>query len=1435
MAIFDNELVDNTIGNTDLESPAPALGSPSLSQLNPNTTFPALGVGSSLKRGLSLKELADSAKSAKSTGFSISSSSIPQKELLENQRYTTYQRGVDLENINALQQPWYNRLANGTIKMGATAIGTFAQGFATIPNTISAIKNGEASKLSGEPDGYEASIDNWLKNIEDVLPNYYSRYEKEHPFTSIIPGFTGSANFWGDKIIKNLGFTAGAIGSALVQDAVIGAATEGLGEIPLVANQIGKASLYLNKIFSGTNKLEETLTLAKSLGKTEKSLLNIEKLAQMSAATNISDGFRWATSIYGSARTEAAIESRDGYKQVKDTLTKQYQLEHGGDAPTGEDQKQIDDYAEDAMNTRFGINMALLTVSNAVQFGNLFKAFTSSEKAIQGTLTKEIEDAGKIGLQKGSLDVFERKAPSNIADRIWSSVRPSIPNILSEGVYEEGGQYAAEKGIYDYYTRKYKNPATWDSLNETIDSTVKGLKDQFGTTEGIENMVVGAISALISGGVMGKIDNVRGEGKDTRLQSSINILNNHALTSTLEKQYTDTLNSIGIANEMKEAVAKNDIFRYKNLKDDMFFSFVMSRVPSGMHDVTMEQLSMLKGLSKEDFEKTFGMDFNSSNKSTVASYVDSLIDQSNKIKKSYDSIDGTFKNPFKFITNPETEEQSKESENYKTFNNYKVELTYLASKSPIINDRLESIQQSVFKLDPSVTLGVLEEVSSKEGLKRLSESYEERAKQISESIIESAPIKDKRILKNQVKNLRTLSERINLSLNSGQYDSKLFDKLLNFELNGQDDTRDRITSPEQAIDLLKLGHDADRLTHLKEKTSELFDSLSSKEGFIKYFDQQEKLKEQPISPTQEIKENKDISDEFENKAGEKKKIEVGREYQIPSLKKAKYRKVAEDRWKVIDGAGNVTFHSTKEEAIQATKDLNSEFTDLTSVKVLAINPDGTVKVEDLSENIQNIPLSQLKGYEKVLTDQERLQKHKEELDRQQEELQKKSGTTPTPGDIKDIETEDKKKPASELFPSTTSESQEKEVLKPQTIRQNALLNNVKNFPNKEKIRVILITPNQEKSIGVEGLTVLSFENSGVNPLEYTNVDNGLVAAIYVEQDGKNLHFIDENGKRTGKVGDKIDLNKVVFSTMPTTSLIWSNGKERYRSDEKDEAIEQSKRWKAKREQLFSLPENKYEIYKFSISRGIPIISDNNDRFAIGNNLIPEDKIATQKGLIITATTDTITHQGQNLKFPKGVAVLQYDDTLQFINNNKFNKQQAVSIFGVMKSLSEYVKKQANKGEPIKLDKLGAKFLQNVLFWRKTSDTSGNQIFIDTNTMEFFFSGKKYDLTNLAAHEEEIVNQLQEVYHQINDTTLKKEFDEPFLEPYSTDKGFSSRTWKNYQSYLLSTKYPDGSNRNINDIPMSTAVNKPTEAVPYNFKQKYATLQGIDLPVVEVKQ
>ena len=563
MAIFDNELIDNKAGSGDLKGPKPFLGSPESRQVNTSMGgFEGFASGDD-NNGLGIDQLSEFANlRTNQASFTSPTQSIPRSELVANKRYDLYERGVDLENVYGLQQSWYDQLANGIIKGGATMTGTFLQGFATTPNTIAAIKNGKLSDLSGGANGYEASIDTWLRNLEDAFPNYYTRQQQENPLLGAIPFAPGSANFWGDKIIKNLGFTAGAIGNAVVQDLAIGAVTGAIGEIPLITAQLGKAALWLNKVFTGTNKLDDVLTLAKAVGKTDEQILNIEKLGQLAAATKLTDGFRYGMALYGSARTEAAIEARDSYSRVREELIRQYKLDNGGEDPTGEAAAQIEEYATDAMNTRFGVNMGLLTASNAIQFGNLFKSFTSASRGVTGAFEKEIADAGKIGLKEGSLDVFERKGATTIAGKVWEAVQPKIPNIFAEGVYEEGGQYATERGVYDYYTRKYKNlndptnKENWNTLNEIVTSTNKGLADQFGTSEGLENMLIGTLSALITGGIQNKVDNARGAGKDARLQSAINVLNQYGLTGILSNSYSDTLNSIGIAKEMDEAACR---------------------------------------------------------------------------------------------------------------------------------------------------------------------------------------------------------------------------------------------------------------------------------------------------------------------------------------------------------------------------------------------------------------------------------------------------------------------------------------------------------------------------------------------------------------------------------------------------------------------------------------------------------------------------------------------------------------------------------------------------------------------------------------------------------------------------------------------------------------------------------------------------------------
>jgi predicted NAD-dependent protein-ADP-ribosyltransferase YbiA (DUF1768 family) len=1429
MAIFEDELITNNPVEGD-PIPQLALGTPQLSAM---PTLPNLGGGGSANKSIEGLDGSQLSKIAKLPGQGGGANLIPLSEVVANKRYNTYVRGMDLENIYGMQQSTWSQLGNSVVKMAGLGVGTFVQGFATIPNTISALKNGKFADLSGGPDSYEAAIDDWTKNLEDYFPNYYTRKEKESPFLAMVPFMPGSANFWGDKIIKNLGFTAGAIGSALVQDAIVGAVTEGVGAAPLLASQLGKASLWLNKLYAGSTKVDRVLDLASAVGKTEKQILNIKRLGEIAAGTKVTNGFRYATGIYGSSRTEAAIEARDSYRQVKDELIKEYKSQNPGKEPFGADLAEIESYATDAMNTRFGINMALLTASNTIQFGNLFKSFTSAQKGLSGELTRHLEDAGKIGLQKGSLDVFEKKTAETIGGRVWDSVRPKIANILAEGVYEEGGQYAAEKGTYDYFTRKYRNLSNplykdnWNTTVEAVDSTVKGLKDQFGTSEGLENMIVGAISAMISGGIMGRIDKAKGGGADARLTSTINTLNQYGLTGILSNQFDNTLTSAGIAAEMDQAAKSGDVFKYKNLKDDLFFDYVSSRLPSGMHDVTIEQLNMLKDLDKEEFEKTFGMDFNSSNKSTVSEYVGALVDQANDIKKTYDSIDATFKNPFN---------ASSDTINYNIFNGWKKELAYNASKIPSIQERLDSIQQSVSEINPQVTNDLLSQLTNKESLRDLSKSYEERASQLNKTITEFTTPADSRKIKDQVKALRTASEKINIGL-STQVDIKLFDYLLNFELNNQEPTDNKVVSPEWSNDLFNYGHDINRHNVLKTTVSKLFDNLSSQAGFEKYFEQAlqgEVVPDTPPTIEQEVTSGIPVST-FKNKVGEDEPVQVGREYQIPASKKARVDKIDEDRWQVTSPDGNITFYPSKEKADAIADDLNEEFGSLQKVKVIAINPDGTVKIEDINGDIYSIETSKLGGYERIQSEQEKLQKFSEDIENSQKEIESKSGTvstSPLPTDLNAIVKEDPKRSLANLFTGTTGTSENDPAkLKAHEIRSAALRNNAKSFPNRQALRIILVTQNQEKSLGLDGLANLSMGSVGT----HTDVDNGLVAAVYVEQDKNDVYFINEKGERIGKLNEPVDINKVVFDSMPTTSLINRFNKEtRYRATDGEAAAkEEAARWKAKRQQLFE-NKGKPESYKFTISRGIADVIDLYARNPVGKTMIDESLIATQEGLVVISTTGTISHQGEDIKFPVGRPVFQYGDTLQFLSNKMFNKDEAEAIFEVMKFMSQSINKQLAAGRKVKIDADYATFLQNVLYWRKSSDTSGNQIFVDTATMEFFFNNQRYDLTKIEDSKNDIVDRLQKVYNNVNNTTLTKSFSEPFSEYYLDNGALKIREWNNYQSYLLSSKNPDGSARSSNNIPLASSVREKNDLKPYNFKSKYSILEGMELPQVVVK-
>ena len=1483
MPIFDNEINDQGVKLSNKTLPNVDLRSPDVAPINPNLgSGDPFGLNQDNRHGgLSWEDMGKISAPAQ-TGFDQPFASVSGQTLLENQRYPMYQRDVDLENINALNQPWYKQLGNGVVKGAAGFVGGFAQSMMTIPDTIHAAKTGKFSDLYGGENGVEATTSDWLKKMEDIFPNYISRYERENPFKSVFG--SGFANFLGNDVFKNIGVLGGYVAGAAAQDAAVGFVTQGAGDIPLIAaqggkiaNAIGKASLALQKVFTGTNDIEKVIAEMEKvtlLGGEE--LTAIKNARELSASSKINAGFRNVLAQYGTARTMGAIDAIDTHKTIKNQLIEDYKLKHGGNDPEGQDLSEIESYATDAGNTRFGIDLALMLVADNMQFDNLFKSFgKDASKAITSEAAQQAGLAGKIGLEmnpnyvkdaKAGLADWQSRAATKLPGKIWESISPKLPNIFAQSVLTMGGLYATGKGVEDYYTTKYKdlsdpkNKESFDSLNQIVKSTMYGLDQQFGTTEGRKAMFSGAVLGLATAAIHGGIDKARGMSADQRLQDSINTLKQHGVTSVLQDKFNSGLNTINNLKGMAESVKENNIFKYKNFQYQNFFELVNSRLERGMHDYTLEEFNMLKNLPKEEFEKYYGVEFSESNKKTVNEYVDKMIDHANQLKTTYDALSNTFKNPYAYYVKADTDDKKLSNDKYIKFQEWKKELTFQSGKAVDTTDRIEGIQENLTKIHPELHNNLVAMLTSPQGLKKLADSYEERAKLLNGSIYDDMTADEKKVVKDQVKALRTFSEKINSSLSGKNLDPQTFHELLNFELNGQDRTKGDTVGYEHVAKLYEYGNDLNQLGNDKLKAQSAIKILATKEGFEKYFNTINDLNKDTKFSTEDFEPapggglgdggptpppgggggTEPTGPTFTNKAGDVEPFEIGRQYSTEKFNEPKITKIDDDRWQVSVPGGATTFHATEEKAEAKVNEMKQDYADLASVKVIGFNEDGTIKVEDKNGDIQNIPAEAFGGYEKVQTRQEQLIKYAAEVGKIQDELEKNSGEIATNSDEEDIKTmfqessfEDKKKDAPILFLSTKTESEDwSDTSKSSAhiVRSRQLLNDAQFLPNRADLQTILVHYGNEAALGLDGLAKLSY-GENFDEKTVSNLQDGFLAQVYVTKDG---YYIDKAGQKIGKVGEAVDLDKVVFQTMPTTKLKGLDDKNKeynlHRNDQAAEAAIAQQQYIGLRKAIFADKSGSPIYSDFGISAGIGIELENGrERNNVTETLLPADEklaeklIATQKGLITISKDGRVQHNGQSVKIPKGRPVFKYGDTLVPLNNNKLTPERVDAIFEIFKKVSDNMKTFSKVAPELE-------FLQNVVFYKRGGkDRTDNQVSIDEKTMTLYIGKNSFDITDVANNEKDIKDKLSNIYTNINSVSLEKNFNNKFREFYMKNGELVSNVWDNYQTYLLSSKYPNGSARPELDIPLKTSIAKRTADNPVNFKQRYSTIIPTNLP------
>lgn len=477
--------------------------------------------------------------------------------------------------IRALNQPWYAKVTNGLAKGVILAGTTFLDGTVGLVTGID-----EAFNRKGWSGLWDNDFSRLMQTVNEIseqeLPNYYSTQETEEPWYENV--FT--ANFLGDKFIKNLGFTVGAFYSGGVFSAALKAT-----KIPQLMGTLAKAAKFAKAsevpkmVLSGAGAAMsavnegriEALNNSKQWFEDNKRVLDVEHLQRVQAIKD----------QYGDT-AEASILIQDEIGAYNEALGK-----------LTEDRLKMG-------NMDLLFNIPILTASNLFQFAKLYaNGFKSSRRA--ANILKRDGKFGAATTKLGATAAITRGA-------------------LSEGT-EEITQGMASNIAGHYYTTDvnnfYKAKTDREAEQETLDwakSFAHGINETVNDGSAWEEFAIGAITGALgmpsfrsikseSGSLQSPITLKGGainewrEYKDKikREQDIANYMNNRMQSPEFKNYYQGLIRHNKYQKDMDKATEDGDAFEFKNAEHAQLVSDILTFDNAG-------RLEELKGMIGEAFD-----------------------------------------------------------------------------------------------------------------------------------------------------------------------------------------------------------------------------------------------------------------------------------------------------------------------------------------------------------------------------------------------------------------------------------------------------------------------------------------------------------------------------------------------------------------------------------------------------------------------------------------------------------------------------------------------------------------------------------------------------------------------------------------------------------------------------------------------------------------
>lgn len=459
---------------------------------------------------------------------SLEGTATPWGESMFDEPTATEAQFQELGDIRAENQPWYAQIGAGLAKGAILAGTTFLDGtLGLILGGAQAIAEGRGSALWDNPFSKAMqSINEWS---EEALPNYYTDAERNEPWYENI--FT--ANFLGDKFIKNLGFTVGAFYGGNVVGAGLKAT-----KLPQIIGAIAKSSKAPAIVTSGVGA---TIS-AVNEGRIE-ALNNSKDWFELQKA-KLDDGF----GVINDDTSHLSNEELDIYTSILGKIN--------------EDRLKMG-------NADLLMNIPILTASNLIQFGRMYaNGFKTARKA-----TNIVGKAGEYATG--------RTTGKGIAKAALSPLSEGLEEISQGAASRISGNYY-EDDINNFYKAKIDPQAEQETLS-WMKSFAQGINETVNDGSSWEEFFIGTLTGALGmprfrgirssegelqspitleGGVRGGFREYRDRMKRERDISKY--MNERVQSPEFRNYYQGLIRHNKYQNDMNQAVENNDEFEFKN-------------------------------------------------------------------------------------------------------------------------------------------------------------------------------------------------------------------------------------------------------------------------------------------------------------------------------------------------------------------------------------------------------------------------------------------------------------------------------------------------------------------------------------------------------------------------------------------------------------------------------------------------------------------------------------------------------------------------------------------------------------------------------------------------------------------------------------------------------------------------------------------------------